>query len=48
MRVLAALKFAPAAGLAAVWVAYPGLTPAFKHSILPFVFPDPDAKKAEE
>jgi hypothetical protein len=30
------------------WVVYPGLTPAFKHSLLPFVFPDPEAKPASE
>ncbi len=35
------------AGGAAVWIAYPAFTPAFKHQILPFVFPDPEAKIQE-
>lgn len=31
-------------GLLAGWTAYPALTPAYKHEILPSIFPNPDLK----
>ena len=31
-------------GIVAAWVAYPGLTAAYKHRMAPSFFPDPEAK----
>ena len=34
-------------GLLVGWIAYPALTDAYKHSIMPSVFPNPDAPKPQ-
>jgi hypothetical protein len=45
----AAAPLGALAGVFGVWLAYPALTPAFKHDVLPFIFPNPEpAPKADE